>query len=303
MNSPSISVILAVYNREKYVGRAVDSVLSQSFDDYELIVVDDGSTDRTPEILKNYGDRICVIRRDRNSGLPSAARNTGMAQAQGRYMAFLDSDDFWYPKKLAAQTAFMRAHEHVVLSHTFCHVVDETGSVQCIRREEEMPRNGDLFVELLNECFITTSTVMICRSLYERIGGFNEDPALKRGEDREFFLRAMEQGEVGFVPEVLAAHRKGPDNVSGEGFAFQKSILHTQQWIIDHPALWVKRVSKNAPVDAFVRACKHFSFYWQARHDYRKALYFDGRALWKAPFCALNAVRVLKTMTKALRKT
>lgn len=300
MSFPVVSVIVPVYNREKTIGQAIDSVLAQSSKDFELIIVDDGSTDRTPDLLAGYGDRLHVVRRERNSSLPSVARNVGLAQAKGQYIAFLDSDDFWYPEKLAAQTAFMRDHEQVVLSHTFCHVVDEAGNVQCIRREKEMPRDGDLFVELLNECFITTSTVMICRSLYERIGGFNEDPALKRGEDREFFLRAADKGFLGFVPEVLAAHCKGSDNVSGEGFAFQQSILHTQQWIITHPALWKNRVSKDVPAAAFIKACKQFSFYWQARRDYRKALYFDGRALWKEPFRAMNALQVLKTIAKGL---
>lgn len=303
MPDPLVSVVIGTFNRETYVRQAVDSVLEQTFRDFEVIVVDDASTDRTPEILKNYGDRIRLIRRDYNSGLPSMPRNQAVGLARGRYVAFLDSDDFWYPSKLKMQVGFMDTHPDIALSHTFCHVVDEASRPLYVRREKEMPAEGDLFGRLVKECFITTSTVMIRKEVFARIGGFDESPQLRRGEDHVFFLRAVREGKIGFVPEVLAAHRKFPDNISGEGFEFQRSILRTQQWILDHDVLWRDRVAREVPLKAYIETCIDFSFYWQARGDYRRSLYFAAKAWEKAPGNMATGAHLLKMCSKTLLKS
>lgn len=303
MTDPLVSVVIGTFNREKYVRQTVDSVLEQTFRDFEVIVVDDASTDRTPEILKSYGDRIRLIRRDCNSGLPSVARNAGMAQAKGRYIAFLDSDDYWYPSKLEKQVELMEAHPDIALSHTFCRVVDEESRPLYVRREKEMPTTGDLFERLVRECFITTSSAMIRNEVFIRTGGFDESAQLRRGEDQVFFLRAAHEGKIGFVPQVLTAHRKSPDTISGEGFEFQKSILRTQQWILDHGMLWRDRVAREVPLKAYIETCIGFSFYWQARGDYRKSLCFAAKAWEKAPGDRATGVHLLKMCAKALWKS
>ena len=105
-----VSVVIPAYNRERYLADAVDSVLAQTFTDFELLIVDDGSRDRTVEIAKSYRDpRIRLVRHERNRGV-AAARNTGVAEARGAYVAFLDSDDVAYPDRLARQVAFLDAH-------------------------------------------------------------------------------------------------------------------------------------------------------------------------------------------------
>lgn len=300
MSQPIVSVVIGTFNREKMVGQAIDSVLAQSFKDFELIVVDDASTDGTPVLLGRYGDKIRLIRRDRNSGLPSVPRNMGMAQSTGRYIAFLDSDDYWYPEKLGEQVALMEAHPAAALSHTFCRVVDEESKPLYVRREKEMPTEGDLFSRLLKECFITTSTAMIRREVFTRTGGFDEDPILRCGEDHVFFLRVAREGDIGFVQKVLAAHRKYSENISQEGFAFQESILRTQQWILDHAELWEGRVVRKVPLQSFTGTCIDFSFYWQARGDYRKARHFAASAWKKAPMDSAAGGHFLKTCAKEL---
>lgn len=298
MKPPLVSVVVAAFNREKTIGQAIDSVLAQTGGDYELIVVDDGSTDRTLDILAGYGSRMRVIRRGRNSGLPSVARNAGMAEAQGRYIAFLDSDDYWYPAKLEKQVGLMETRPDVALSHTFCHVVDENARPLYVRREKEMPVEGDLFERLIRECFITTSTVMIRKEVLARTGGFDEHPELQRGEDQEFFLRVARDGRIGFVPEVLAAHRKFPGNISGGDFDFQQSILRTQQYILKHATLWRGRVTPDVPLKAYIDACTAFSYYWQAKEDSRKARFFAVKAWGKKPYSLAAGLRLLKTCVK-----
>ncbi|MBN1269861.1 MAG: glycosyltransferase [Kiritimatiellae bacterium] len=301
MTDPTVSVIVGVYNREKYVREAVDSVLAQSFGDFELIVVDDASTDGTDEALQSYGDRVRLIRRDRNSGLPSVPRNEGMAIARGRYFAFLDSDDFWYPEKLREQVGFLEAQADVPFCHALCHIVDEASRVLYVRREGEMPVGEDVFHHLLRDCFITTSAVMIRAGLYRRIGGFNEDPRLQRGEDREFFLRAAGAGSIGFVPKVLAAHRRFGENISGERYDFQKSILRTQKWVMEHPELWRARAGASEARDGFVDACLGFSYFWRQRGNFRRAGYFNLRAWKEAPFSARANKALAGTIAAAAR--
>ena len=115
-NKPLVSVIIPTYNRDWIVGEAIDSVLDQDFDDYELMVVDDGSDDRTPQILAAYANRITVLHQP-NRGV-SAARNRGIAAAAGRLIAFLDSDDLWLPQKLSTQARFFAENPDAVINQT-----------------------------------------------------------------------------------------------------------------------------------------------------------------------------------------
>ena len=114
--NPLVSVIIPTYNREWSLNRAIDSVLAQDYKNFELIVVDDGSTDATPELLSTYGDAIVMIRQE-NSGV-SAARNRGVKEAAGELISFLDSDDYWLPKKLTTQVDFFLSHPEALICQT-----------------------------------------------------------------------------------------------------------------------------------------------------------------------------------------
>src|SRR4030042_587586 len=120
---PKVSVIITTYNRVHFVCEAIDSVLNQTFKDFEIIVVDDGSTDNTKEALKRYSKNIFYIYQS-NKGR-SQARNTGLKVAKGDYIAFLDDDDIWVPHKLEKQVAFMDSNPNIGLVHTITEVIDE----------------------------------------------------------------------------------------------------------------------------------------------------------------------------------
>ncbi|HPB80476.1 MAG TPA: glycosyltransferase [Spirochaetota bacterium] len=192
---PLFSVIIPSYNRYDRLCSAIDSVLSQSFRDFELIVVDDGSTDDTPLIQEQYSGRIRYLRQ-KQEGV-SSARNNGIRHASSPYIALLDSDDLWLTEKLAAQAEFIRLHPEIRI-----HQTDEIW----IRNGKRVnPRNrhrksgGYIFPQSLHLCLISPSAVVLHRDIFDRYGYFDE--GLPVCEDYDLWLRTTWREETGFIPE------------------------------------------------------------------------------------------------------
>ena len=180
---PLVSVIIPTYNRANDLGRSIDSVLSQTYSDYELIVVDDGSTDATPSLLSTYDRRLRIIRQN-NQGV-SAARNTGIKSAKGKFIALLDSDDAWLPEKLAQQTAFFKAHPQAMLCQTEEIWIRNGKRVNPKKKHQKY--SGMIFEKTLPLCLVSPSAVMIRRALFDEIGFFDE--TLPACEDYDLWLR------------------------------------------------------------------------------------------------------------------
>lgn len=196
---PTVSVIIPVFNRQDVLRRAVASVLAQTFQDYELIVVDDGSAKQVVDALSEARDKIslCVIRHDRNRGA-AAARNTGAGAASGRYLAFLDSDDTWYNEKLALQVAFMEAEAGRRASCTGFALVGEHGVF-----DRRLPPEVSDLGEILWGCRISPgTTLMIERTLWEETGPMDE--TLDRLEDWDWMIHAVKHAPFHGLREVLA---------------------------------------------------------------------------------------------------
>lgn len=206
-----ISVIIPTYNRAHLVCDAIESVLAQTYSHYEIIVVDDGSTDGTGELLrKRYGDRIRYEWQE-NQG-ESVARNRGIALARGEYIAFLDSDDLWLPEKLEKQIAYLKAHPEV--SAVFCqaYIIDARGIRQPgILGADLTPK--DLTLEsllLANTISGPSTTTTTTLEFLRKVGGF--DPAIRFAEDWDLWLRFRLAGEIGYLPEPLACVRMHSNN-------------------------------------------------------------------------------------------
>ena len=199
---PLFSVIIPVYNRPALLCRAIESVLAQTFRDYELIVVDDGSTDQTPSVARSYPGVRCV--RQQNRGV-SAARNRGVAESSAPYLAFLDSDDAWLPGKLEAQYDFISREPSVRVHQT------EEIWVRRGRRvnpgERHRKPEGDIFVPSLALCLVSPSAVVIERTLFERMGGFDE--RLAACEDYDLWLRIALAHRVGLLRRALVVKYGG----------------------------------------------------------------------------------------------
>lgn len=201
--SPLVSVILPTYNRAAWVAEAVDSVLSQEGAAFELIVVDDGSSDQTPQVLAAYGDRLRVLRLER--GGVSRARNRGVAASRGELLAFLDSDDLWQPGKLADQVVFMAAHPEIDICQTEEIWVRNGRRVNPRRRHRKTA--GMFFERSLELCLVSPSAVMMRRRLFEVFGGFDE--ALPACEDYDLWLRIGCRHAVGLIEAPLVVKRGG----------------------------------------------------------------------------------------------
>ena len=142
---PRVSVIIPTYNREKYIAETINSVLDQTFSDYEIIVVDDGSADNTERLIREqFADEVIYL--SKPNGGPASARNMGMRVAKGEYIAFLDSDDLWLPEKLAIQTRFMDAHPEIGLTYSWA--LTKTGrKISGTETVEQRPGSPDFLLE------------------------------------------------------------------------------------------------------------------------------------------------------------
>lgn len=212
MAAPLVSVIIAVYNGEACITRALDSVFAQDFADCEVLVVDDASRDSTPRILRSYGDRIRVIRRKRNRGL-AAARNRGVDRANGRYVAFLDADDLWLPGRLAKTVAALEARKTATLAFSDVVPVDDNYAPLAPSYLHPGMARPPMMEDLLEEGWwpILPSTVTIHRWAFNRAGGFAEEFRGASGfEDTEMWFMLREIGDFAYVPEPLAQYRLAP---------------------------------------------------------------------------------------------
>lgn len=211
-----VSIIIPTYNREKEIGRAVWSVLQQTYVWYEIIIVDDGSTDNTEEIIQQFtDDRIRYIRLEANQG-PSHARNIGIKEALYDYIAFHDSDDEWLPDKLELQMSKMTKSSEI-FGLVYCRMSgierDKSSRFVCPPLEfEKNALEGSMFKLLLMKNAIGTPTMLVRRECLEKVGGFKE--RLNCLEDWELILRIAQKYKIGFVDEILLEVHKLPDSVS-----------------------------------------------------------------------------------------
>lgn len=211
---PLISVIIPTYNMEKYITDAIDSALAQTYKNVEIIVVDDGSTDFTINILKKYNSKIKYFYQ-KNKG-PSAARNVGIKYAKGEYIAFLDSDDVWLPRKLELQVKYFSENAFRGLIYTGYYTIDETGETVEIHKIEDFSKNKVLKDLFFKNVISTASTIMVNRECFEESGGFDENLAV--AEDWDMWLRIIKRYDFDYISEPLVKvkFRKGSQSYYGD---------------------------------------------------------------------------------------
>jgi len=210
--APLISIIIPTYNRAHCIDEAIQSVLSQTTQDWELLIIDDGSTDNTLEILAKYGEKVRAIKQV-NSG-PSAARNLGARSANGKYLAFLDSDDKWLPDKLTEQLKLM-SHEGVIFSATNWQGKDDTSGLSAFDslpfKESWICGQPEDFVSRIGGHNVMLSSWLVRRDAFLSLGGFDcsADPA----EDNHLLFRLSFRGRFALTKSVLLLRETGVDDV------------------------------------------------------------------------------------------
>lgn len=216
--TPAVSIILPTFNRLELLRSSMDSVLSQTFRDWELIIADDGSdgpTKRFLESLESPG-RVRVLWLD-HTGRPSVARNAALREARGEYIAFQDSDDLWLPRKLEIQIASLRRHPERAWSHTKYQLVDVSGAPTAwMRRTGGWPTPGGWILDQLirGETVIALPSVVASRRLLQQAGGFDE--RLNDTEDYELWLRLARHSEIDAVDELLTLVRRHRQHFSAK---------------------------------------------------------------------------------------
>jgi glycosyltransferase involved in cell wall biosynthesis len=207
--TPTISIIMPVLNGERYMAEAIDSIRRQTCTDYELLVMDDGSTDRTGEIVQGFAGTMNVrhVRHEKNRGITPTI-NDGLRRATGTFIAFLDHDDLWLPDFLETQLAYLREHPDVGMVHSDFQTIDGEGKVleHSVAQERNRTRpSGFVFRHLFMQSMICGNTVLIRKSCFDHVGLWDER---LRWADYHMWLRISRHYKIDYVPKVLTAYRQ-----------------------------------------------------------------------------------------------
>jgi glycosyltransferase involved in cell wall biosynthesis len=233
-----ITAIIPTFNSRGYIRDTVESVLGQTYPVHEVIVVDDGSTDGTEQVLASYAGRVRYIRQQ-NAG-PPAARNNGVAHATGDWVALLDSDDLWVRTKIERQMEYLEVHPDCGLIYTDMKTFDDTGVIEesvKVSRNLTLP-SGHIFPQMFAETLFQTSAVMIRKSCLDAVGGFDE--TLRMGDDYELFLRIARHFELGYIDMPLVLYRQHPTQGTR---TWGKQLQHGVPW----EALVLKKITNLYP--------------------------------------------------------
>ena len=266
-NNPKVSVIIPTYNRGWILKEAIDSVLAQDFTDFELVVVDDGSTDDTKKILDDYKRDLIVIRQS-NKGV-SAARNRGIGAASGGLIAFLDSDDLWLPRKLATQVAFFDANPAAVINQT-----EEIWIRNGVRVNPKIRHHkfaGMIFERSLALCLVSPSAVMMRRSLFDEVGLFDED--LPACEDYDLWLRISWRYPVYLIETPLIIKRGGHADQLSKAHSLDKFRIKALQKVIENGKLDAD--ARQAAVRTLQKKCALFAGGCRKRGKDAEARYYE----------------------------
>lgn len=222
IDSTTVDVIIPTYNGMPWLKQTIQSIQAQTHKNLFLYVIDDGSTDDTGSYVKNIKDKRIKYLKKPNGG-QATARNYGIKHSSSPYIAFIDSDDVWYPEKLSKQLKLMVVKPQVGMVYGHHYVIDEEGIVV---RNLQLWKRGKLFNELLGGNYIagSASMVLIRRSVFEELGLFHEDFLI--GEDWEMWLRISQKYEIDFVPEILAALRALGDGMQTNHKKMSKGLVH-----------------------------------------------------------------------------
>lgn len=238
MNPILVTTIIPTYNRKHKIEEAIKSVLDQKRSDVEIIVVDDGSTDGTEEFLMEKNFPIKYIKKE-NGGV-SSARNRGISEASGKYIAFLDSDDLWLENKLSKQIEYFENNPNVCLVYTDQYIEIDGENIDVTRFERNKPSSKVVLPAFVDHTPIHTSTVMVKKQALDVVGGFDE--ALSVHEDSELWNRLSDYGEFGFIEEALGIYRweSAGEHITSQ--KYRKKFLENGRKYID---LYVQKKNRD----------------------------------------------------------
>ena len=282
--SPKFSVVIPTYNQADFLKVALRSVLDQTFQDFEVIVVNNHSTDHTLDAIAEAGDGRVEVINFENHGVIGAARNVGINASRGDYVAFLDSDDAWYPKKLEKVAEVIAADPNVGL---VCHDQDifRDGHKTTVARTGPLSDSGGEVYDylLLRSNCVSTSSAVVARRYLAEVGNFSEDPGLATSEDYDLWLKLSRACRFHFIHEVLGVYNYHPAGASAKVELHLKSVLavlekHSNQSPIVHQRGF-KRAIRRHYARAFYGAARQY----HRTGDFKRTVAYYGRALRTYP--------------------
>lgn len=286
----SVSTIIPAYNAAAFIGETLDSLLAQTYDKQEIIVVNDGSTDRTADILVDYGDAIRVLSQE-NSG-QAAARNLGARDARGEFLAFVDADDIWLPNKLELQIAKCGS---LAMSYTNSVYFGDHLDSEIVKSDVTSQHSGNVLKQLVQENFITASSVMLRADVFRKLGGFS--PRFTGIEDWYLWLAVAAEHEIGYVDDVLVRYRLHGGMTSMN--ARRTMPLHLELLKDVYAPDGICSSLKDTQHDAFKSCFLINSHFAEESGDHAFSAWCAFRALRHAP----GSSRVWKQMIKGLLST
>ncbi|WP_245927208.1 glycosyltransferase [Aphanothece hegewaldii] len=250
MSSPEISVIIPSYNGERYIVQAIDSVRIQQNCSYEIIIIDDGSTDQTRDVLQSYNNQIHYVYQD-NQGV-SAARNKGIELSRGEFIAFLDADDYFLPDKLAAQLAVFKAQPELGIVHSgWCRVNSQGNPIVDVCPWQNVP-NLDLESWLIWKP-VLPSAMMFRREWLVKVGGF--DSRFPPAEDTELILRLALKGcQANWLRKITVCYRQHEQSSTNQGLPQARSLTNVIEHFFSQPDLpiSIRFIEKRVRYGTFV---------------------------------------------------
>ena len=208
--NPEITVLMSVYNGEKYLHEAINSILNQTFEDYEFLIINDGSNDNTEEILQSYDDqRIRIVNNGKNIGLTKSL-NKGLKIARGQYVARMDADDVSYPERLEMQYKHVNNDKNLAICASYHEEIDETGNlIETIKPNLE-PEQLYYFLTFSNR--FLHSSVLMRKDIISKVGGYDE--SIKRTQDYDLWYRVSRVAKINVIDKVLVKHRVHKESIS-----------------------------------------------------------------------------------------
>jgi len=225
---PLVSIVIPAFNNAEYIEQTVQSALDQTYLNIEVIVVDDGSTDNTLEILKVFEDKIRIIAQD--NGGPASARNAGIKESRGEYIAFLDGDDLFFDNKIEIQMNIFESYGQIALIYSNIQKIDEEDVPLKTEYKRRRP-TGDIFKRLFRKNRIPLSTVIVKKSALDEVGLFDEDPELISVEDYDLWLRFAARFPAYYTSRTLVKYRIHSQGISRN---INRSFLGEQKVILNN---------------------------------------------------------------------
>lgn len=281
---PKVSVIIPLFNARQYVRGAIDSVLSQTYRNIEIIVVDDGSTDNPEIVLEKYSDRIKFIRLEENKG-PSIARNIGIRTSTGEYLVFLDADDYVSTEKIEMEIEVLEKHPETGWVYESSLTFDEDGRVfrelpQKFLQPNEDPPQGKIFHRLILRNLMVVNAVMIKRGVLD-VGTFDE--SLRGFEDWDLWLRVSAKYEVKYIDKALAFVRFHPDSSQRNVIRFWSDKLR----VIDKISRLYPSLTdpyRNEIIKVLAEAYYYVGLGYYHKDEFRESASQFLKAIWAYPF-------------------